>query len=145
MSLPPAAQEGAIGGIALLALVLTVLALTMLAFVAWDQALDFDPCDNVFKAAWRPCLTSRTSGLVVGGLLILIGGAIAQAAIRNGPRVFGNLRDTAMMAWTGLCVTLIGAAMAYAAYGMDGAATVPEARASPASPPPGLAADPRSL
>ncbi len=143
--MPRPAEEGAIKGIALLMLGLAVLALTVLAIIAWDQALDFDPCDNIFKAAGRPCLNSPTSGLVAGGVVIFIGGAIAQGAIRNGRRVFGNLRDTAMMAWLGLCMAMTGAAMVFAAYGIDGREAVTEAQLTPAPPAPDLAADPRSL
>jgi hypothetical protein len=111
-----AAEDGEIKGAAFLQLLLASFTLPVLAAMAWHQALDFDPCDNIFsRAGGTRCLTSPVGGAVAGGLAMFIGGGIAQGALRNGRRVFGNWRDPALMAWIGLCMAATGAAMLYAA------------------------------
>lgn len=103
-------QRGAIRALmAFFALVLPVL-----AYLVWDQALDFDPCNNILKHPGVDCLDSGAGGIAVGAAVLLSGLAITSGAIRKGRAVYGNLPEPALMAWIGLSMALTGAGFAYA-------------------------------
>ncbi|MEO1730530.1 MAG: hypothetical protein AAFR64_07305 [Pseudomonadota bacterium] len=92
------------------------LIVSVLAVIIWHQALDFDPCDNVIKAAGADCLEPGVTGLIVGAVLVLFGGSIAWGAVRNGRVAFGNWLEVIIYAWLGVMVAVIGSGFAYAQW-----------------------------
>ena len=99
--------------VALLCLGAFAYMLTMLAAVAWLDALDFDPCDSVFKHASVDCLENGMVGSLVGGGAIALGIAIIWGAMRNGRKVYGSWAHAALMVWIGTCFAVTGAAAVY--------------------------------
>ena len=91
---------------------------TVVAVIAWDEALDFDPCDNVIKHASVDCVEPGLSGILVGALVIFIGGSITVGALRNGLRVYGRWTEPVLFVWLGLAMAITGGAIAYAQWSL---------------------------
>ena len=94
--------------------------LTVIVFVVADQALNFDPCNNVFKQAGVECLESGWGGVLVGLFFAFIGASIAVGAVVRGRKVLGNRLEAFLLGWIGLCMTAIGTAAMYAGFSMIG-------------------------
>lgn len=94
--------------------------LPVLAFAAWDQALNFDPCNNIFKNPGTACLESGWGGIAAGLFFAFIGASIAVGAVIRGKRVLGSKVDAGLLCWIGLCMTAVGSAAMYAGFSMVG-------------------------
>ena len=93
--------------------------LVVLAFMAWDQALNFDPCNNIFKPPAQPCVTSALEPVIVGALVALLGAAFVHGALTRGPHMLVSRMQVWMAAACGLCVFLMGAALVFAVLTTD--------------------------
>ncbi|MBS7670228.1 hypothetical protein [Croceicoccus gelatinilyticus] len=89
----------------------------VLGFVVWDQALDFDPCANVFTRPGK-CLESSYSFAGGGAFVIVLGVMFGVAAIRGNPGETRGPLDWIPPFWLGLWMTVIGSAMIYSALSM---------------------------
>lgn len=88
-------------------------ALPILGIASWDQALDFDPCVNIFSKPGQ-CITSGLSFAGGGALLIILGVTFVGSAASSMRATKVSLRATLATAWLGLWMVVIGAAMIFA-------------------------------
>lgn len=89
---------------------------TTLAVLTWIEALDFDPCENLFRKAGSPCLEPGWGGVLVGGFFVFLGLSIAWGGLRNGRREYGRWLEPLLFAWFGLGMSAVGAAAAFAQW-----------------------------
>lgn len=89
---------------------------TALAFIVWDQVLDFDPCNNVLKHPGADCLEPGLAGIIVGGAVIFLGLSFARGAVRKGRETYGRWLEPLLFLWSGLMVATTGAAVVYAQW-----------------------------
>ena len=92
------------------------LILPVLAFIVWEQALDFDPCNNILKNPGSDCLESGAGGIGAGALVAIVGLGIVQGAVTKGFAVYGSRLEQSMMIWIGMALAVTGAGIIYAGF-----------------------------
>lgn len=94
------------------------LAFPILAYAAWDQALHFDPCANIFVKPGQ-CVGSGVSFAGGGAVLVLLGMALAGSAGRDalgkGKASLGALA----VGLLGVTMAVVGSAMVYAGMSLS--------------------------
>lgn len=114
MSIDNGGKEDWLPGLLIASFVLSVL-----AFMSWDQALGFDPCNNIFKPPARECVTSTIEPTIVGVFFALLGASFVGGALTRGPRILAGKAQVWLAAWCGVCVILMGAALVFAVLTTD--------------------------
>lgn len=89
------------------------LALPVVAFMAWTQALAFDPCASIFARPGR-CLTSGLGFAGGGAALIAVGSTLVLSAVPAVRAGRASVRTAAAVGWLGLWLAVIGASMVFA-------------------------------
>jgi hypothetical protein len=112
------------GGLFLAACVFSVL-----AYASWDQALDFDPCNNFFKPPSQKCVTSALEPVIIGLFVIGIAGGVLQGLVRRGAQVLGSATRVMLSAWMCVCAMLVGAALIFGVLTTDLPPPEPDAAA----------------
>lgn len=102
-----------------LGLALAAFTFSVLAYASWDQALDFDPCDNVFKPPSQKCVTSAVEPMIVAGFVMLVAGAIFRGLLTRGVSVLGSSLNVLLSVWMCLCAMLVGLALIFAVLTTD--------------------------
>ncbi|MEL7320096.1 MAG: hypothetical protein AAFN04_15820 [Pseudomonadota bacterium] len=100
------------------ALIGGVFVASVLAYASWDQALHFDPCDNIFKPPSRACETSPWGYGGAGAFTAFIGVQVLYWTVVKGPRALGSRAQAVMAGWIALCVAVLGAACLFIAYNL---------------------------
>ncbi len=88
-------------------------ALPLLGIASWDQALDFDPCANIFAKPGQ-CITSGLSFAGGGAFLIIMGVTLVGSATSRKRTEKVGLGAVLAIVWLGLWMVVIGAAMIFA-------------------------------